>query len=224
MARALLFCVGIVLGLVAEVILWNSPDLCLRTDGWHSPAFTRMVGVAVIVEGCLCAVGAGLCLGRAFVPLVAGPTRGGGGPVLPICGIFFLLAAFGIFGQAQKDSSTLAVMDSMPGQVGSEILDDSRARVWTDWTLCILWLIVGAALVASPLFLKPGVWRLGWPVNGIGCAGVGAGFLLSGMGALICFGNGMAMEGASAVVSFAGQLGILAGAIIAVVGSLVALR
>jgi hypothetical protein len=39
------------------------------------------------------------------------------------------------------------------------------------------------------------------------------------MGALVCYANGLAMEGASKDLSFAAYLGLLAGAIIAVVGS-----
>jgi hypothetical protein len=116
MRRVLLFCGGTFLGLAAETILWTAPDLYLFTDSWHSAALTRMVGLGIIVEGVLTALGAALCLGRAAVPLTPAPTRGGtaapgpapatagGGPVLPLCGILFLLAAAGPFGQARRDS------------------------------------------------------------------------------------------------------------------------
>jgi hypothetical protein len=230
MRRALLFSLGIVLGLAAETILWNGPDLVLLQDGWHSPAFTRTVGVGVIVEGALFALGAALCFGRALGPLSSEATQGGtdlpaavgGGPVLPVCGILFLLAAFGTLGQAQKKSQTLEVMDSMPGKWGSELVADYRSQVWANWTLCILWLVGGAALVMTPLILKPRAWRLGWPMSGVGCGIAAGGFLLSGLGAFVCFANGLAMEGASKDVSFVGLLGVLAGAIVAFVGSVVA--
>src|SRR5262245_44299910 len=99
MRRALLCCAGIVLGLAADAILWNGPDLYLLTDSWHSAEFRRIVGVAVIVEGALSALGAALCFGRALSPLTSAPTQSGtaapgpapaavgGGPVLPICGM-----------------------------------------------------------------------------------------------------------------------------------------
>jgi hypothetical protein len=127
MRRVLLVCGGTFLGLAAGTILWNAPDLYLFTDSWHSAALTRMVGLGVIVEGVLTALGAALCLERAVVPLTPAPTQGdtaapgpapatvGGGPVLPLCGVLFLLAAVGPFGQAHRDSEALEVMDSMPG-------------------------------------------------------------------------------------------------------------
>ena len=234
MRRALLFCVGIVLGLTAETILWNGPDLYASADSWHSAAFTRIVGMGVIVEGNLSALGAALCVGRAIIPLTSAPTQSGtavpglapaavgGGPVLPICGILFLLAAVGPFGQAWQDSETLEVMDSMPGQWGADLVNDFRKRERTELTFGVLWVVLGGALVGTPLFLKPRVWQLGWRINGVGC-GIGVvGFLLSGMGAFVCVANGLTGEGASKEVSHAGYLGVLAGATVAVVGSIVA--
>jgi hypothetical protein len=234
MRRALLFCVGIVLGLAAEIILWHGPDLYAFADSWHSAAFTRIVGVGVIVEGALSALGAALCLGRAIIPLTSAPTQSvtavpgsapaavGGGPVLPICGILFLLAAVGPFGQARYDSEKLEVMDSMPGKWGADLVDDFRRHERTERTFGVLWLIVGGALLGTPQFLKPRLWQLGWRMNGVGCGIVVGGFLLSGMGAFVCIANGLAMEGARKELNYAGYLGVLAGAIAAVVGSIVA--
>jgi hypothetical protein len=226
----LLFCLGIVLGLAAEAILWSGPNLVSLEDGWHPPAFTRMVGIGVIVEGALFALGAALCVGRAAGPLSLERGQGGtdlpaavgGGPVLPVCGILLLLAAYGTFGQAQKDWHTLQVMESEPAGWGPELVAAFRPQVWESWTLCILWLVGGAALVMTPLILKPRAWRLGWPMNGVGCGIAAGGFLLSGLGTLVCYANALAMEGASEDVSFVGLLGVLAGAIVAVVGSVVA--
>src|SRR4029077_9652271 len=132
-----------------------------------SAALTRMVGLGIIVEGVLTTLGAALCLGRAAVPLTSAPTQGGtaprgpapaaggGGPVLPLCGVLFLLAAVGPFGQARHDSETLEVMDSMPGQYGGDVVDDFRRHEWAERTFAALWLVVGGALLATPLFLKP---------------------------------------------------------------------
>ncbi len=234
MRRVLLFCVGILLGLAAGTILWIAPALYTLEDGWHSAAFTRMVGLGIIVEGALAALGAALCLGRAVVPLTSARTRsgtavpgpapaaGGGGPVLPLCGILFLLAAVGPLGQAHHDSETLEVMDSMPGQFGGDLVDDFRRHERTERTFGVLWLVVGGALLATPLLLKPRVWQLRRQMSGVGCGIVVGGFLLSGMGGFVCYANAMAMEGASKDLCFAGYLGVLAGAIIAVVGSVMA--
>jgi hypothetical protein len=234
MRRVLLFCVGIILGLAAETILWNGPDLYAYADSWHSAAFTRIVGVGVIVEGALSALGAALSLGRSIVPLHSAPTQsgtdlpgrapavGGGGPVLPICGMVFLLAAIGPFGQAWHDSEKLEVMDSMPGKWGADLVNDFRRHERTERTFGVLWLVVGGALLGTPLFLKPRLWQLAWRINGVGCAIAVVGFLLSGMGAFVCFASGLAGEGASKDLYYAGYLGVLAGAIVAVVGSIVA--
>ena len=75
MRRVLLFCGGTFLALAAGTILWIAPDLYTLEDGWHSAGFTRMVGLAIIVEGALAALGAALCLGRAVVPLTWVRTR-----------------------------------------------------------------------------------------------------------------------------------------------------
>ena len=235
MRRVLLFCGGTFLGLAAGTILWNAPDLYLFTDGWHSDAFRRMVGLAIIVEGGVIAFGAALCLGRAAVPLTLAPTQSrtadpgpapanaGGGPVLPLCGILFLLAAVGPFGQARFDSQMIEVMDSMPGQWGADLVNADHRHERTEWTFAVLWLVVGGALLATPLFLKRRVWQLGWRMNRVGCGIAAGGLLLSGMGVFMCFVNGLLMEGAKEEFAYAGYLGVLAGAIIAVVGSIVAL-
>jgi hypothetical protein len=234
MRRALLCCAGIVLGLAAGVILWNGPDLYALADSWHSAEFTRMVGVGIMVEGALAALGAALCLGRAIAPLTSAPTlsgtdvRGpaatasGGGPVLPLCGILFLLAAVGPFGQARDDSEKLEVMDSMPGKWGADLVEDFRRHERTERTFGVLWLVVGGALLGTPLFLKPRAWRLGRRISGVGCGIALGGLLLSGMGVLVWYANGLLMEGAVKAFSLVGQLGVLAGAIVAVVGSIIA--
>jgi hypothetical protein len=59
-------------------------------------------------------------------------------------------------------------------------------------------------------------------MSGVGCGIAVGGFLLSGMGGFVCYANAMAMEGASKDLCFAGYLGVLAGAIIAAVGGVIA--
>jgi hypothetical protein len=230
MRRVLLLSGGVFLGLAAGTILWNAPDLYLFTDSWHLAALTQMVGLAIIVEGALAAFGAALCLGRAIVPMTPAPTPSGAavpaavgdGPVLPLCGLLFLLAALGPFGQARFDSEMLEVMDSMPGKWGADLVEADRRHERTERTFGVLWLALGGALLATPLLVKRRVWQLGWRMNGIGCGIAVGGFLLSGMGALVCYANGLLMEGANKDFSFVGQLGVLAGATIAVGGSILA--
>jgi hypothetical protein len=69
MRRGLLFCGGILLAVAAEAILLNPADVYLRDDPWFSAEFTRIVGLGLIDQGAVAALGAALCLGRAFVPL-----------------------------------------------------------------------------------------------------------------------------------------------------------
>jgi hypothetical protein len=162
MRRALLLCVGVVLGLAAEAILWNAPDLYAFADAWHSAALTRTVGVGVIVEGTLLAFGAALCLGRALRPLppAPGPAAGavGGGPVLPVCGLLFLLGTVGPWEQARFDAEMLEVTDSMPGHWGPDIVEADRRLLRTARAFIALWLGLGAALLGTPLVLKPRFW------------------------------------------------------------------
>ncbi len=232
MRRLLLLSCGTLLGLLTEAVLWNAPNLYLFTDAWHGAALTRAVGLAVLVEGILTAFWAALCLGRAVVPLTSRPTQGGttvsrpapaaigGGPVLPLWGILFLLAAAGPFGQARGDAEALEVMDTMPGQWGPELVADFRRHERVERTFGVLWLVIGGALLATPLFVKRGVWQLGWRMNGVNCGIAASGLLLSALGAFVCLVNGLLLEGANQDLAFAGYLGVLAGAAVAVVGSL----
>jgi hypothetical protein len=59
-------------------------------------------------------------------------------------------------------------------------------------------------------------------MSGVGCGIAAGGVLLSGMGAFVCYANGLAMEGASKELALAGYIGLLAGAVIAVCGSVIA--
>jgi hypothetical protein len=235
MRRAWLYCTGIMVGLAAWAILQYAPDLALFEDGWHSAKFTRMVGAATCVQGFFAALVAAFCLGRAVTPLTPAAPRGtpvpgadgsasGGGPVLPICGILFVLAAIGRLGQARFYREILEVEEGLPAgaRYSDEIVDAHRRQERTGWAFGVLWVVVGGALLGTPLFLKPRVWHLGWRTNGVGWGIAVGGFLLSGLGALVCLANGMMLEGARAEVAYFGYLGVLAGAIAAVVGSGVA--
>jgi hypothetical protein len=230
MRRATLFCAGMFLGLAAVAILWHGPGLYAFADGWLSAVFTRLVGLAIIIEGAFVALGAALCLGRALVPLGLGssdaaavrPALGGGGPVLPTCGLLFLIAAVGPIGEGSRGAEQLEVMNSMPGQWGADLVADVRRDLWATRVFGVLWLAVGAALLGSPLLLEQRLWHLGWRVSGIGCGIAAAGLLLSGLGVLTCYSNALAMEGANKDTAFVGYLAVLAGALLAAAGSTVA--
>jgi hypothetical protein len=161
--------------------------------------------------------------------LIGGPaTRGEGlrgGPVLPICGILFLLAALGPLAQAHDDREKLEVMESLPEHFSSELVAAFRQSRRTEWVFGVIYLTVGGALLASPAYLKRSVWQIRRSINGTGCVIAVGGLLLSGLGILVCFVNGLMMEGAKKDVGFAGHLGVLAGAVFTMAGSiLVAVR
>jgi hypothetical protein len=215
MRSAFLFCSGILFALVAIAILSHGPNLYSHEDSWLAAAFTRVVGLGLVVQGAAVGLAAAVGLGRAFAR-----DSVGGGPVLPICGLLFLFAAPGPLGQAQHDRETLEVMESMPGSYSDEIVDDVRRSAQTELTFGALWLVVGAALLGTPFFLKASVWQLSRRLNLGGCGIAIAGFMISALGILVWFGNAMAMEGARAEVSLAGHLGVLAGSIVVVVGSI----
>jgi hypothetical protein len=294
MKRGLLFCGGMVLGLVAEIILWGSPDLYGQQDTWLPEEFTRTAVLGLIVQGAVAAFGAALCLGHALGPLTSAqardgitvlgsaPLAAGGGPVLLICGFLFLLAASGPFQQARDDSEKLEVMDSMHGYWGKDLVADFRRAERTERTFGIGWLVVGGGLLGVPLMLRPsawqvsrrinragcgtavaglllsatgflvwsevyssiagaflwlmvagllvgtslfvgpGVWRINRWMNGVGCGIAVGGLLLSGMGVFVWYVNGLLMEGATKDLSLVGHWAVLAGAVVTVAGSIIA--
>lgn len=228
----MLFCGGIILGWVAESILTSGPDLLADGKTWFAADYRRIISLSMIVQGIVAALGAALCLGRAFAPLtsVSAPneTTGsglesatlGGGPVLPICGILFLYAAFALFMSARYNLEELERLEREPIRSGDERVDNCRRLVRTERTFGVLWLIVGGMLLGTPLFLKPRVWKLGWRLNGAYCGIAIIGLLLSGMGLGVWRVNGTFLKGAFGFYSLVGLLGVLAGSIVTLFGSI----
>ncbi len=102
MRRVAQFCCGLFLALVAEVILWNGPQWYTNGEDKVPTTLTQIAGVAVVVQGAIAALVAALYLGRALIPLTLSPVVSGsapapvgGGPVLPMCGLLFVLAGVG---------------------------------------------------------------------------------------------------------------------------------
>jgi hypothetical protein len=221
MRQSLLLLGGVLLGLSAEAILCNGPALYGLQDAWFSLAFTRVVGLGLIAQGAVVAFGAALCLGRALAGTAEAPA-GGGGPVLPIFGTLFLLAALGPFQQAQREAHRLEVMKSVPDGYSPDLLADFRRSERDGWTFALLWLVAGCAFLGTPLFLNPRVWRMTRGVSRAGCGIAIAGLLLSGFSVFVWFANGLTMEAASKEVSFLAHLGVLAGTLVAVTGSILA--
>jgi hypothetical protein len=231
MKRVLLFCGGLLLALVAETILWHSADLFTFEDGWLKE-LTWIADLGLIAQGAVAAAGAALCFARAFVPInpaaqnranLPGPVVAAvwQRPLLPICGILFLLAAVRAFYAANNDFDTLHVMESFGGY-GASLIEDWRLHGWAALAFCIGYSILGGALLVAPMLLRSRGWQLGQRINGVGCGMALGGLLLSGMSVFVWFANGLAMEGRSEGLSAVCCFGILGGTALAVVGSIVA--
>jgi hypothetical protein len=210
MRRAVLIGGGVLIGLVAEALLWASPDVYAKEP-------TGIVGLALLGWGVTAAAGAAFCLARGLAPSRPAPAADRGGPVLPIGGILFVLGAVSPFLRAYACLDALP--DVAPG-LGPDLLADYCGRGQAALTFGILYLVVAGGLLVAPLFLKPR--DLGQRINGAGCGIVLAGLLLSGVGAFVWFANAMAMEGGRHSIEVLGQLGLFAGSVLAVVGGVVA--
>src|SRR5262249_61905925 len=108
MKRVLLICCGLSFALVAEIILWNGPHWYTNEEDKVPTILTQIAGVALAVQGAIVALVAALCLARALVPVTFSPAASGsspaalgGGPVLPLCGLLFLVAGVGAPGAAR---------------------------------------------------------------------------------------------------------------------------
>jgi hypothetical protein len=209
MRRILLSCGGIILGLAAVSFLGGGSELF--AGGTTSlDVVGCIIGLSLIAQGAVVSLGAALCLGRAMKPLASAPNRSettasgsesattGGGPVLPICGVQVLYVALLSFVSAQAAE-------------GSQ-------QTW--WTFGVLWLLVGGALIAAPLFLKRRVWQLGWRVNGAGCKTAVGGLLISGIGLCVWRFNGTLLNGAYEYYRLMSLFGVLAGTIVTVFGGI----
>jgi hypothetical protein len=245
MRRGLLLCGGIILAWVAASILTSSPDLFADGKTWFPPDYSRIIGLSMIVQGPIVALGAALCLGRAFIPLKLvparsgttasepGPATTGGGPVLPICGMFFLFAVIGLFVGARVAAGQIERLEGVSRQMSDEPVDPHRQsrdelvdlyrwRERVGWTFGVLWLVVGGMLLGTPLFLKPRAWRFAWRINGAGGVAAIGGLFLSGVGLFVWRTNGMFLRGAYQFYNLVGLLGVLVGTIVTVSGGIMA--
>jgi hypothetical protein len=235
--RIMLICCGLSFALVAEVILWNGPHWYTSEEDKVPTTLTQIAGVALAVQGAIVALVAAVCLARALVPLNfspaasgSAPAAPGGGPVLPLCGVLFLLAGLGPLERSRRAARDYEFAQSRSGQFQDWAVELDRRLVPVGRTFAVLWFGIGGALVATPLFLKPRVWQLRRRLNRAGRKYAIGGLLLSVVGILAwlvnAFGNAIGGIGggghSSHELSVVGYLGIIAGAIIAVAGSVAA--
>jgi hypothetical protein len=230
-------CCGLLFAAVAEVILWNGPQWYTNEEDKVPTLLTQIAGVALVVQGAIVALAAALCLGRALVPLTfspavsgSAPAAVGGGPVLPLCGLLFLLAGVGPLERSQRAAKDYAFEQSQPGRFQDWAVELDRRLVPVGRTFAVLWFGVGGALLTTPLFLKPRVWQLHRRLNRVGRNYAIGGLCLSGAGILAwlasALGNAIGGIGggghSSHELSVVGYVGIIAGSIVAVAGSLAA--
>jgi hypothetical protein len=237
MKRILLICYAVFFALVAEVILWNGPRWYTNEKDKVPSTLTQIAGLALVVQGAIVALAAALCLGRALVPLTlspevsgSAPVAVGGGPVLPLCGLLFLLAGVGPLQESRRAAKDYEYAQSKPGQFQDWAVELDRRLVPVGRTFAVLWFGIGGVLLAKPLFLKPRVCQLRRRLNRVGRKYAVGGLLLSVSGILALLagtlGNAIAGIGRggnpSHELSVVGYLGFIAGAIVAVPGSIAA--
>lgn len=237
MKRLMLLCCGLFLGLRAEVILWNGPRWYTNEESKVPTTLTQIAGVALVLQGAVVAMAAALCLARALVPLTvvpavprSGSAAVGGGPVLPLCGLLFLLAGVGPLMESRRAAEDYALAQSRPGQFQEWSVELDRRLVPVGRAFAVLWFGIGGAMLATPLFLKPRVWQLRRRLNRTGRRYAIGGLMVSVVRILAWFVNasanamGALLGGghSSHDLSVVGYLGIIAGTLVAVAGSIAA--
>ena len=228
MRRSFLFGAGLFFGLVAEALLWAGPR-------WYTAdERARIAGLGLIALGAGFVAWAAYCLSRAFVALcprsaqnkislfgqASATVRGRSG--LPICAILFFLGALIAFAQAWNDWHVLQTLDPVATNVNwPGVRENIAVHARQELTFAILYIVVaGGALLAAPIFLKPRHWqldgRMKWPGWGFAILGL----LLSGVSLLIWLGNELTGEGFSEDLNLWSSFGILAGGVLAGLGSI----
>jgi hypothetical protein len=112
-------------------------------------------------------------------------------------------------------------METFPNSNWPDVTEDTRRVALMALTCGILYLVVGGLLLVTPMFPKLRSWQLGGRIKGAGCGIASLGLFLSGVGFLVVLGNGLMLEGAKESIGRAGGYGVLGGAVLAVVGTLV---
>ena len=140
----------------------DGPLLVYDRGEHDSEGVTQSAGVAFIVQGALLAFVAASCLGRALVPLTVTaddselvPVLVGGGPVLPLCGLLFLLAVIGPWARSEQALKDYEFAQSRPGLIQESRVELSRRHIRIGRTFAALWVVIGGVLLGSPLALTP---------------------------------------------------------------------
>jgi hypothetical protein len=233
MRRFALVSCGLFLALSACILLWNGPLWYTNEESPIPATFTRVVGISLIVLGALAAFWSAVCLGRALAPLRCasdGSPVGGGGPVLPLCGMLLVLSAIGPLRESRRAAADYEFAQAHPEQIQDWYVELSHRLIGVGRTLAVVGFAAGAIFIATPLFVKPRVWQLRRRLNRRGRKIATAGFLIASVGILIWLGG--ALLGAmgslgrgghsSGAPSYVGFSGIIAGTVIVLFGTGVA--
>ena len=211
MKRVLLFCVGVLLALVSEVLLWWGPGVYAYESTWVEPRSSNIIGLGIIAWGVGAALGAAVALARAFARLRPeaaqhGTIRPKRAPasVLAICAILFFLGPLSAFFQAYTWRQRFH--DAPTGQA---------ALVFG-----ILYLAGG--VVVARIVLNSRREAPGRRLGGLGCGIAIFGLLVIAFGVFVSCVNGMMMEGRQDSIDVFSSFVVLAGILLTVMGSIVA--
>ncbi len=238
MRRILLFLAGLLVGLVAEAILWTGPGVYTNVAQYYA-ALTyialRSAVLGLIVQGAMAAAVAACWLARASAParLLAqgGSTReppssltACDGAFLPIWGILLLLAAGGPFGQALRDMETLHDWELVDFRTSQEIKDSVHESLQIGAAFAAVYVVAGATLLVGSRFARSRGLPRNRRIDGVGCGIAMSSLLLTGVGILLELANAMTMEGHSESVTLVASLIVLGGTLLAMIGMVVAVR
>jgi hypothetical protein len=227
-------CCGLLLMVAGSILLWNAPLWYTNQEYPIPPAYTQATGIALIILGALAAFWSAVCLGRAMIPLRIAPDgtiTGGGGPVLPLCGMILAFSGIGPLRYSDYGTREYAIAEAHPGQFQDWAVELSHRWIGLGRNFAVLEFVLGGLLLAAPLITTPRIWQLRRRLNVRGRKIAIAGFLIAVLGILLWFASaligaiGALAHGAPAShePSYVAFAVIIAGTGVALVGTLIAL-
>jgi len=190
MRRFALVSCGLFLALSACVLLWNAPLWYTNEEYPIPPAYTQATGIALIILGALAAFWSAVCLGRAIIPLRIAPNgaiTGGGGPVLPLCGMILALSGIGPLRYSDYGAREYAVAEAHPGQFQDWSVELNHRWIGVGRNFAVMEFALGGLMLATPFVTTPRIWQLRRQLNVRGRKIVIAGFLIAASGILLWF-------------------------------------